>query len=144
MTRQPRIFVGGLHRDIRGEVRYVNEFGFQGVDRFYTVHPSGVGELRGWVGHRRDRKWFSVPKGAIRIGVAQPKGWAPVSREAAVQAFLLTADAPAVLEVPPGFFTASVALQPDSILTVFSSGAIETAGTDDFRVSSDYWSLPAE
>ena len=143
MMEGVRLITGGVHRDSRGEVRHVNGFDFSRVDRFYTLHPAQPGVVRGWVGHLRDWKWFSVSRGVIKIGVARPELWDPLSREAVLQTYVLSADAPAVLEIPPGHYTASVALETDSILTVFSSGTIEAAGSDDYRAPTDHWPLAA-
>lgn len=135
----PKLIQGGVYRDARGEMRYVNGFGFEKVDRFYSVHPSVLGQVRGWVGHKRDWKWFCVLRGAMEIGVVLPDNWTTPSRELAEQCFGLSADNPAILEVPAGFFTASVAYAPDSTLLVFSTGQIDEAKTDDFRLPADYW-----
>lgn len=137
-----RLIRGGLHRDARGVVRFANDFDFKGVDRFYSVHPARSGEVRGWVGHLRDWKWFFVVAGAFDVGVVAPKNWSAPDKGAPVTGFRLTAGAPAVLEVPPGHYFASKAVTEGAILLVFSSGQIETAGEDDFRLATDYWEMP--
>lgn len=141
MSLAVRLIPGGLHRDKRGEVRHVNGFSFERVDRFYTVQPAQPGEVRGWVGHRRDWKWFFAVKGNFVIGVVRPNDWANPSPTEPVLRWSLSADAAAVLEVPPGHFTAARADSEGAILIVFSSGGIEHAGEDDFRQSSDFWQL---
>lgn len=141
-VRSVRRIAGGVHRDARGTVCFVNDFDFSRVDRFYTVKPSRVGELRGWVGHRRDWKWFYVARGTFDIGVVKVSDCAAPDRTAPVECFRLEAESPAVLEVPPGYFTASRSRSRGAILTVFSSGKIESARTDDFRQPADFWKLP--
>jgi dTDP-4-dehydrorhamnose 3,5-epimerase len=144
MNQRPvRLIEGGLHRDERGEVRHVNTFDFQLVDRFYTICPARPNEVRGWVGHRRDWKWFHAVSGEFLLGVVQPDDWNNPSSHLAVQQFKLSADHPQVLEVPPGFATASLALKPGSALMIFSSGKIETAREDDYRFPPDRWPLSA-
>jgi hypothetical protein len=46
-----------------------------------------------------------------------------------------------VLQVPPGYCTASVDLGGDAILLICSSGRIQDAKSDDFRFPSDYWKV---
>lgn len=137
----PRLIPGGLHRDARGEVRFVNDFGLEGVDRFYAVSPATVGEVRGWVGHLREAKWFFVTRGVIEVGVVRPKVWGQASGEDEIHRFRLDADSPAVLEVPPGHYTGSVAHTEGAILLVFSSGKIESAKEDDFRMPAASWRI---
>jgi hypothetical protein len=49
-----RLIVGAASCDARGKVIHVNAFDFEHVDRCYIVRPSLTGDVRGWVGHRRD------------------------------------------------------------------------------------------
>ena len=142
MNPGPELIPGGLHRDARGEVLHVNGFDFAGVDRGYAVRPSATGVVRGWVGHRRETKWFFVLRGALVVGAVEPDAWPLPSRDLPVRTFELRDSAPAVLRIPGGYFTASVALEPGTILMVYSSGRIEQAAEDDFRLPPDHWNLP--
>lgn len=188
-----RLITGGLSRDHRGVVQHVNAFRPSEADRFYVLHPARVGEVRGWMGHRRDAKWFFVVSGSFDIGVVawppqggqllgksyplfgktapqggvpdnqypitnnpsavQPDNQSPVtdnqigyglSRSLPVLRYTLKAEEPAVLEIPPGHFTAIIAREPNSSLLVFSTGTIETAKEDDYRLPADYWGFGGE
>ena len=145
MTSLPRLplrlIEGGVHRDERGAVRFLNHFDFSKIDRLYAIEPIATRVLRGWVGHQRDWKWFSVLRGALKLGVVAPDSWtAPTGREPVTE-FLLTAESFRVVEVPPGHCTGSMALSEGAILLVFSSGAIEHAATDDLRFPAERWRL---
>ena len=138
---RPRIITGGLHVDTRGTVSFVNDFDFKGVDRFYTIRAHRVQELRGWVGHQRDHKWFFTVQGMMLIAVVRPDRWdSPVSN-LPVERFVLSAAKPQVLYVPPGYATGSANLSDDAILAIFSSGRIEDAMKDDFRFAVDKWPI---
>jgi dTDP-4-dehydrorhamnose 3,5-epimerase len=139
MPDAPRIIPGGRHVDARGAVQHVNAFHPRQADRFYVLHPAVVGEVRGWVGHQRETKWFFPVSGRLRIGVVACREWPEPSRALSVMRYGLIANEPAVLEIPPGHFTAIVAEEPGSALIVFSTGAIEAAKDDDFRLPPDYW-----
>lgn len=130
---------GGLHKDHRGFVQFVNDFRPKAADRFYVLHPAVVGEIRGWVGHRIETKWFFAVSGAVDIAVAAPVNWTEPERSAGVSRYSLLADQPAVLAVPPGHFTAIIARAPNAALAVFSTGGIESANDDDYRLPADYW-----
>ncbi len=137
----PDLIEGGLHADARGTVAFVNEFDFKGVDRFYVIRSRRPNEARGWVGHRRERKWFFAVQGKTMIAVVEPDDWRKPSGLQAVQRFVLSADCPGVLCVPPGHATGSVNLSSDAVLMVFSSGRIEGAKVDDYRFAADMWPI---
>lgn len=140
---EARIISGAVHRDVRGVVRHVNEFDFRTVDRFYTIQPAKAGEVRGWVGHSLESKWFFPVVGRFDFGIVRPGDWNNVSRSDSVRCERLDGRTSSVLEVPPGYFTACRALDEQAILLVFSSGKIERAHNDAVRLPADYWSIPA-
>lgn len=138
---QPNIIDGGLHVDSRGIVSFVNDFNFEAVDRFYTIRAHRPNEIRGWVGHQRDHKWFFVVKGTVLVAVVKPDRWEDPNTNLPVERFVLFDNKPQVLHVPPGYATGSVNLSRDAILMIFSSGKIADANTDDYRFAVDTWPI---
>ncbi len=138
---RPRLIDGGLHVDARGTVGFVNTFDLKGVDRFYWIVAREPNVFRGWIGHRRDQKWFSVLSGTVEVFVVKPDDWKSPCRHLATQNYLLTASKPQVLHVPAGYATGSMDKTGGSILVVHSSGKIEQARTDEFRWPAEYWPL---
>jgi dTDP-4-dehydrorhamnose 3,5-epimerase-like enzyme len=136
-----RIIQGGIFSDHRGSLRHANSFDLKLGDRFYTIHPARVGDIRGWVGHKRDWKWFFPVTGSFDIGVVAPDVWHAPDRNSKVFKYTLNAQTPCILELPPGYYFASRCLEEQSTLLVFSSGRIETASEDDYRLAPDYWQL---
>jgi dTDP-4-dehydrorhamnose 3,5-epimerase-like enzyme len=132
---------GGLHVDQRGIVSFVNDFDFKGVQRFYTIRAHKPGEVRGWIGHKREHKWFTALAGTILIGVVEPDDWVNPSKDLPIERFTLSALKPAVLHVPPGHATASVALSADALLCVFSSEGMQPSSQDDYRFDLTTWIL---
>lgn len=141
---EPKIMEGGVFVDERGIVSFVNEFDFQGVERSYIVCSHRPGQPRGWVGHKRDEKWFWVIKGTSLISVVKPDDWDSPSRDLSVRRYVLSQATPQVLHVPAGYATANVSLCADVVLMVFASGRIEDAKADDFRFGSDTWPIVSE
>jgi len=137
----PHLIQGGRHTDDRGSVSFVNGFDFKGVDRFYWVHAGHAEAARGWVGHQREHKWFAVILGKVMVAVVRPDNWQCPRRDLAVERFTLSAAIPQVLHVPPGHATASMHLNPEAILMIFSSGRIEDAQNDDFRFPVGHWPI---
>ena len=138
---QVELIKGGLHLDERGVVSFVNDFDFKGVDRFYTVKAHKIGEPRGWIGHRREHKWFIALAGTVMVFAVTPDDWQRPSQDLTVERFALSAVQPAVLHVPPGHATASVMLSHDALLGIFSSGKIDSASVDDWRYPCNYWMI---
>jgi dTDP-4-dehydrorhamnose 3,5-epimerase-like enzyme len=136
----PRLIPGGQHVDARGTVSFVNGFDFKGVDRFYWV-TAAANVLRGWVGHRREQKWFAVVQGEVLIAVVRPDDWERPSPDLPVARYLLSASDPQILHVPPGHATGSVSLNQEAVLMIFSSGKITAAKADDFRFAADQWPI---
>lgn len=141
---ETELISGGLHVDERGVVSFVNNFDFKGVDRFYTIRVHKTGEPRGWIGHKREHKWFTALAGTLLVAVVAPDDWENPSSDLPVQRFTLSALTPAVLHVPPGHATASIMLEQDALLGIFSSGKMENAREDDWRFPCDYWSISSK
>lgn len=58
---------GGTHADARGTLRFCNEFDMGAVKRFYTISNSAECPIRGWIGHKRETKWFFPLKGTTEL-----------------------------------------------------------------------------
>jgi dTDP-4-dehydrorhamnose 3,5-epimerase-like enzyme len=129
---RPAILPGGVHVDSRGTVRHVNDFNLGSADRFYVIAPVRTGEWRGWVGHRRDRKWFFAAAGEFVVCVAAvddlERGGSPKVFRAR-----LSESESQLLDVPAGFATAIQACTVPSSLLVLSTGRIEDAAEDILR-----------
>jgi dTDP-4-dehydrorhamnose 3,5-epimerase len=141
MEMDVNLISGGLHVDQRGIVSFVNDFDFQGVDRFYTIRAHAVGEPRGWIGHRKEQKWFTALSGTVLVAVVAPDQWESPASNLPVERYVLSALKPTVLHVPAGHATASVMLSPDAHLGIFSSGKIAEAGKDDWRFDVGTWDV---
>jgi dTDP-4-dehydrorhamnose 3,5-epimerase-like enzyme len=137
--RKPRLIEGGLHVDDRGILSFVNDFDFKEVERSYIVRSHRACQPRGWIGHKRDQKWFWVIQGTCQISVVQPDEWECPASNLPVERFVLSASKPSVLHIPAGYANASVNISEDAILMVFSTGRIEDAKTDDYRFALDTW-----
>lgn len=92
----PQEIVGGTHADSRGIIRFCNEFDMGAVKRFYTISNSAEWPVRGWIGHKRETKWFFPLNGTTTIKVE------PMSDSTRSTCFELSADSPSVLKIPGG------------------------------------------
>ena len=48
-------------------MRFCNDFDMSAVKRFYTIANSAEQPVRGWIGHKRETKWFFPLKGVTIV-----------------------------------------------------------------------------
>lgn len=130
---------GGIAKDERGQIRFVNDFDMSLVKRFYMIKNADVELVRGWRAHRIEQRWIYVIAGAFEVDLIQIDNWDLASPDLPVQKLQLEATAMQVLHVPVGYGTAFRALQPDSELLVFADYGIENASLDDHTWPLDYF-----
>jgi dTDP-4-dehydrorhamnose 3,5-epimerase len=138
---QPRLIDGGIAVDDRGSVSFVNEFGFEGIRRFYVIANHRAGFVRAWHGHRRESKYMTVVAGAALIAAVAIDDWEAPSKTAEVHRFVLSATKPAVLFIPPGYANGSMSLTEDARIVVFSTATVEESRGDDIRFDARYWDV---
>jgi dTDP-4-dehydrorhamnose 3,5-epimerase len=135
----PRLMRGGIVVDDRGEVGFVNEFDFGGIKRFYTVSNHTAGFVRAWHGHRRESKYVTVVQGAMLIACVEIDDWQHPSASLTVHRFVLSAESPAVLYIPPGYANGSMSLTADAKAIFFSTATLEESKDDDIRFDARLW-----
>lgn len=135
------IITGGIHRDARGSVAYVNDFDFKGVKRFYAVTHSDTKIFRGWHGHKHETKHLLVTRGSFLVAWVIVDDWEHPSESLVVNKEILRADEPVVLRVQAGTAVGFKALEMDSTLMVFSDLTLDEAKRDDIRFGEDYWKI---
>ena len=129
-----KLINGGLATDDRGSVRFVNEFNFEGVKRFYQVQNHRAGFIRAWHGHHKEGKYVYVAKGSALIG-AVPIDM--MSNQAVDQSkvfkAVLSSNNPKVLFIPSGYANGFKSLEEDTIVQFFSTSTLEESMGDDIR-----------
>jgi len=139
MTEQPRFIAGGIVRDERGSLRFVNSFDFAGVRRFYQITNASLTTERVWHGHKRERKWVYASKGAAIVAAVEFDHDTQPSTSKHVHRFVLSEEHPGILAIPAGYANAFRILEPETVLLFFSSLTVEDSEKDDFRFPPDYW-----
>ena len=149
---KPELIQGGLHTDARGVLRFCNDFDMSAVKRFYTISNSAEQPLRGWIGHKRETKWFfpvrwktvievesfgqdlqdeqdfrsRVLSSECRVGIDAEGAKGSYAR------FILNANEPKVLKVPPGNWF-KIVQDGNAEVMVFSDCRVGEFENDDFR-----------
>ena len=132
---KPELIQGGLHTDARGVLRFCNDFDMSDVKRFYTIANSAEQPVRGWIGHKRETKWFFPVRGKTvieveRFGQDLQEGQDCVGEVTAK--LVLVADEPKVVKVPPGNWF-KIVQDGDAEVMVFSDCKVGEFEGDDFR-----------
>ena len=125
----PQEIVGGTHADSRGILRFCNEFDMGAVKRFYTISNSAECPVRGWIGHKRETKWFFPLKGDTVMTVE------PMSDSACSTCstrFNLSASSPSVLKIPGGNWFC-IEQHDGAEVMVFSDCKVGKYEDDDLR-----------
>lgn len=135
----PLLLRGGLAVDDRGAVGFVNDFDFAGVKRFYTVQNHAAGFVRAWHGHRHEAKYVTVVQGAMLIACVEVDDWDKPSPALPVQRFVLSANVPAVLYIPPGYANGNMSLTAGAKAVIFSTATLEESKDDDVRFDARLW-----
>ena len=129
-----KLILGGISVDDRGSVRFVNDFNFNDVKRFYQVENHSKGFIRAWHGHKKEGKYVYVVNGSALIGVVNMD-----SEE--INKFVLSSQTPKVLWIPPGHYNGFKSLEENTKILFFSTSTIEESLGDDIRESHDKWNI---
>ncbi len=138
METGPQLIKGNKHTDHRGSISFVNDFDMMQVRRFYRIQHPDTAIIRGWRGHKIERRWFYVNCGVFKINIIKPNDWENPDKNITPETFILDPNS-GILSVPNGYATSIQALQPDSDLLVFADHTISEAMHDDYVFPIDYF-----
>lgn len=133
-SKNPECIDGDMVVDDRGVVKFVNGFNFKGVKRFYQVSNHRRGFIRAWHGHRKEGKYVYVAKGSALVGAVD-------FDSSLVNKYILSAQRPRVLWIPPGYYNGFKTLEEDTIVQFFSTSTLEDSKNDDVRIPYDEFNI---
>jgi dTDP-4-dehydrorhamnose 3,5-epimerase-like enzyme len=131
----PKIFQGTTFVDDRGTLRFVNDFNFEGVKRFYQVSNHNKGFRRAWHGHVKESKYVYVAQGSALVCAVPLQ--AEIGDFSKVSKFVLSALNPKVLFIPSGYYNGFMTLEENTQLFFFSTSTLEESKGDDIRLHPD-------
>ena len=134
-----KIIDGEIFRDQRGQISSLNAFRFPGVERFYFIHHPDTSVIRGWHGHKFEKKWFYCVKGAFTVGLVEIDDWENPSPELKARKYHLTEQESKIICVPEGYANCIKASIPGSVLLVFSGKTLPEAYSDSWRYDNKLW-----
>jgi dTDP-4-dehydrorhamnose 3,5-epimerase-like enzyme len=141
-----KVLNGAVAVDDRGSVRFVNDFNFEGVKRFYQVENHRQGFIRAWHGHKKEGKYVWVASGSALVGaVSLDCGEIPDNLKNNIpQKYILSSSSPKILWIPPGYANGFKSLEDNTKIIFFSTATMDEAKTDDIRYPYDLWNIWSE
>ncbi|GIZ07438.1 WxcM-like domain-containing protein [Flavobacterium sp. UMI-01] len=136
-----QLIEGARFEDHRGSVAFVNDFKFEGIERFYMISNSEANPIRAWQGHKLDCKNFYCVSGSFKIGYVKIDNWETPSLDLEVHTVVLTAAESKVLHIPAGYANAIVSLEKESKLMSFSTLPLSRVQEDDVRFAPTTWTI---
>src|SRR5690606_5253585 len=97
---------GGIAKDHRGQIRFVNEFDMSLVKRFYIIKNKELDLVRGWRAHRIEQRWFYVISGSFVFDIVKIDNWGKPSQNLEIEKISLDSKENRLLHVPQGYGTA--------------------------------------
>ncbi len=134
MSDSPFLIPGGVAVDDRGSVRFVNDFNFKDVKRFYQVQNHRQGFIRAWHGHQHEGKYVYVVSGSALVGAANME-------TQVVEKFVLSSTSPKVLFIPAGYANGFKTLEENTIILFFSTSDLSSSLNDDIRFAYEKWNI---
>ena len=134
-----KIISGGSFNDERGTLRFVNDFDFSDVKRFYQIENNSTDIVRAWQGHKVENKYFFVTSGSFLICGVKIDNWENPSKNLPVEKYIMSSKESQILMIPTGYANGIKALEENSKLMVFSSNNLEDAKNDDYRFPANMW-----
>lgn len=134
-----KLFEGKIIPDDRGTVRFINDFTFEGVKRFYQVENHRSGFIRAWHGHKFEGKYVYVVTGAALIGVVGLD-----DEKVIPEKFVLSEEVPKILWIPPNNANGIMTLREKTKIIFYSTSTLDESKGDDVRFEYDKWNIWGE
>ena len=139
MQEQPSILKGGIFTDHRGSMRFVNDFRFGDVNRFYFIKHPDTTVVRAWQGHQFEKKYFYPIAGSFLVAWVKIDDFENPSRDLLPEYHILSTENSEIISVPKGYANGLKALEPNSELLIFSDMDLEESVNEKIRFSADWW-----
>jgi dTDP-4-dehydrorhamnose 3,5-epimerase-like enzyme len=134
----PKIIIGDCHIDHRGTLFYNNNFDATSVKRVYFIENRNDSVVRGWQGHKIEKRWFSAVLGSFKIRMIKINNWELPSKDLNSVDYKINSDKLEVLYVPKGYVTSIQSMEKNAKLLVMADYLIgETK--DEYRYPINYF-----
>ena len=139
MSEQPTIIKGGFFSDKRGSMRFVNDFHFDDVKRFYFIKHPDTSIIRAWQGHQFEKKYFYPVSGSFVVAWVKIDDFENPSKDLIPEYHILSADKSEIISIPKGYANGLKALEPNSEIMVLSNMDLEQSVNEKIRFPANWW-----
>lgn len=139
MKKKVKKITGAISKDERGIVKFINEFNFKGVKRFYQIENADTKIIRAFHGHMKEAKYVYVASGAILLCAVFLDDAKNPSKGNKVERFVLKAGNPQIIYIPPSYANGFKAVESNTRVIFFSTATLKESIKDDFRFPPNYW-----
>ena len=139
MQEQPTLIKGGTFTDPRGILRFVNDFQFCDVKRFYFIKHPDTSVIRAWQGHQFEKKYFYPITGSFVVAWVKIDDFEIPSMDLKPEYHVLNSANSEIVSVPKGYANGLKALEPNSEILIFSDMALEESVNEKIRYPADWW-----
>ena len=139
MAEKPSIIKGGSFSDERGTMRFVNDFKFTDVKRFYLIKHPDATIIRAWQGHQLEKKYFFPISGSFVIAWVKIDNFENPSDNLIPEYHILSSESSEILSVPKGYANGLKALEPNSEIMIFSDMSLEDSVSENRRYPAEKW-----
>jgi dTDP-4-dehydrorhamnose 3,5-epimerase-like enzyme len=140
LKKSPSIIKGNSHTDKRGTITFNNDYDATEVLRIYFIKNKDLDLVRGWQGHKVEKRWFSAVQGSFKIKIIAIDDWENPSETLEKYEFILKANSFDVLHIPQGYVTSIQALDENAKLMAMSDYKLGS-GKDEYRFDIDYFKI---
>ena len=137
--QKPSIIPGGTFTDYRGAMRFVNDFKFENVVRFYFIKHPDANFVRAWQGHQFEQKWFYPISGSFVVAWVKIDDFENPSLNLIPEFHIISSDRSELVHIPKGYANGIKALEPSSELMIFSDLVVEESVKEKIRYNPDLW-----
>lgn len=135
----PKFIIGGSYSDNRGIINFANDFTLDNIKRYYTIEHKNTNIVRAWQGHEIESKYFFVLRGIFVIAWVKIDDFEDPSDNLKAEFKILKGNKPGVLFIPPGYANGLRALEPNSLIGVFSDLEVEKSINEKRRYDYFKW-----
>lgn len=136
---EPQIIKGGTFKDHRGEMRFVNDFKFDNVNRFYFIKHHDVHFVRAWQGHQFETKYFYPISGRFVVAWVKIDDFEFPSLDLAPNFYIIDSQKSEILFIPKGYANGLKAMETESEVMIFSDMELEQSVKEKTMYPADWW-----
>jgi len=139
MPEIPILIKGDFFSDSRGTMRFVNDFRFEDIKRFYFIKHSDTFVVRAWQGHQFEKKYFYPISGSFVVAWVKIDDFKNPSDELIPEYHILSSKNSEIIMVPKGYANGLKAVEPNSEIMIFSDMNLEESVNEKIRYPADKW-----